>query len=902
MHYLEELAMLRRLPAMPWRWLTVVCATAMAAALPFQAQSQYEITHALSDIPAGSPIQTGGDVFYGLTVSGGEGFGTVFRLTASGPITVASFTADMGFPSEGGGLLLASDGALYGTTEGGTAAYPDGTVFRVTPDGTLSVWAAFNFFDHGATPSGRLIEGSDGYLYGTALFGPGGAPGVVFRVNQAGQQSGEGGTIEAFAIFPEDTSPTSAGAAPAAGVVEVDGSFYGTAMFGGVYGAGTIFHATAGAVSAVHVFNGSDGTWPASPLLLASDDSLYGTTVGDGVDSFGTLFRFPLDGTALSTLVSFDRTNGDFPYQQGVVEADGFLFGTTQLGGEFDRGTVYRWSPTSGHELLHEMDDVTDGSPVGTLTRAADGALYGAGSRFGAGVIFRLNPGTVVDVTAPVLDVPAGIVVNATALQGAAVEYTVTASDDSGGPVDVSCAPASGSVFPNGVTTVTCTAADPSGNTSTGSFSVTVLRKNLVAAFGFEEDTDGEILDRSVHGNNGHFDHVNGPRRVDAGRFGRGVRFDGIDDWITIPDANSLDLGASFTLMAWVKPDRSDGWRTAILKETAGGLAYAVYANEATSNSCRPGGWVNTDGSDHSAIGRSCAHGEWTHLAVTLTAGYLRIYVNGTLERTSFAGGTVAGSSSPLRLGGNQVWGEYFQGTLDEVRLYGRSLSQTEIAEDMLTPVIAGALATPSPVDDGLLAAYSFDDGTAVDTTGNGHHGTVSGAVPVAGKYGGALAFDGLDDVVAIANTSHLQLTAGMTLEAWVRPDTLQSWRSVVLKEAPFGLAYGLYANTDTNRAAGYASIGGAPRAAASSSALPPGEWSHVAVTYNARELKLWVNGIQRAARSIPGVIDSSNGQLMLGGNNVWGEYFDGVIDNVRVYNRALGAAAIQANMGRAIE
>jgi uncharacterized repeat protein (TIGR03803 family) len=884
------------------RVLAVACAAVIAAAGSFYAQSQYEVTHTLVDIPAGSLTQTAVSTFYGVTISGGEGFGTVYRLTPGGPVTVASFTAEIGFPSEGSGLLLAGDGALYGTTEGGSV-YPDGTVVRVTPDGTLSVWAAFNFFDHGATPSGRLIEGTDGYLYGTALFGPAGAPGVVFRVNQAWGQAGEAGTIEAFAIFPEDAGGlTPAGESPGSGVVEVDGSFYGTAMFGGAYGAGTIFHATAGAVSAVHLFNGSDGLAPASPLLLGSDDNLYGTTAGDGVTSFGTLFRFPLDGSGLTTLVAFDGTNGDFPYQQGIVETGGFLFGTTQFGGGFDLGTVYRWSAASGHEVLHEMDDVSDGSPVGTLTAASDGALYGAGARFDGGVIFRLMAGTVVDVTPPVLEIPADLVVNATTAQGAAVTYTVSAGDDSGGPVDISCAPASGSLFSNGVTTVNCTAADPSGNTSTGSFNVTVLRQNLVAAFGFEEESAGEIHDRSAHLNNGHFDPLNGPQRVEAGRFGRGIRFDGIDDWITIPDANSLDLGASFTVMAWVKSERSDGWHTAVLKERPGGLAYAVYANEGTSNFCRPGGWVNVGGPDRSAIAKTCAHGAWTHLAATLSAGSLRIYVNGTLEKTSSAGGTVAVSNHPLRLGGNAVWGEYFQGTLDEIRLYNRSLSQTEIAEDMMSPVVAGALVVSSPIDDGLVAAYSFDDGTAVDATGNGQHGAISGAVPVAGKYGGALAFDGVNDVVAIADTSRLRLTAGMTLEAWVRPDTLQPWSTVVLKEAPSGLAYGLYANTDTNRPAGVASIGGLGRDAAGSSALPAGEWSHVVVTYNAAQLKLWVNGVQRGSRSIQGLIQVSNGQLMIGGNNVWGEYFDGVIDNVRVYNRALGAAAIQTNMGRPIQ
>jgi uncharacterized repeat protein (TIGR03803 family) len=796
------------------------------------------------------------------------------------------------------------------------------------------------------------------------------------------------GEIEAFAFFPVaetagDFGP--AGESPATGVVEVDGGFYGAAMFGGATGAGTIFLATSGNVSAVHSFDGADGMTPTSPLLFGSGRNLYGTTLGDGFTNFGTLFRFSVDDNAFSNLASFNGANGDFPYQQGVVEADGFLFGTTQMGGAAGRGVVYRWSAATGLEVLHDVDGVIDGSPIATLTAASDGALYGVGARpDGRGAIFRLvayklqsslqvnsaignvggtteliallmadgrpvenapiafslngvsvgsaatdangiaalsgvslagiavghYPGaiaasfagndqllpstatddlTIIDSMPPVLHLPADIVANATSAQGAAVTYAVTATDNSGGPVVISCTPASGSVFPSGVTTVNCTATDASHNVANGSFSVAVLRKDLVAAYGFEEERGGEVSDGSLRGNDGHFDPVDGPQRLERGRFGRAVRFDGIDDWITIADSDSLDLDETFTLMAWVKPEQC--------------LAYALYANEGSTTACRPGGWVNVWGFDRYVVGNSCAApNEWVHIAATLQGGTIRIYVNGTLEKSAASRGDVAISDGPLRIGGNAVWGEYFKGTIDEVRLYARSLSAAEIADDMTTPVVAGALAAPSPVN-GLVAAYSFNDGTAADAAGYGHQGTISGAVAVSGKYGKALSFDGVDDKVSIANAADLAFKTGMTLEAWVRPDTLQSVSAIVLKEAPpSGLAYALYANSAANRPSGVASIGGANRDATSSSALQAGAWSHVAVTYNGSLLKLWVNGVLRGSRSIKGSILVSNGPLMIGGRNVLGEYFDGVIDNVRVYNRALGAEEVQTNMVTPIE
>ena len=216
-----------RLPAIVFAWVALLAATT-----PLYAQSRYQVPATLDGTASGRLMQASNGNFYGVTYIGGDGFGTIFRLTPDGVLTtIAHFSPEMGAPAVGSGLLQASDGDLYGTTEGGATF--GGTIFRYSlSDGTLSTWAAFDLATHGSTPSGRLIEGKDGYLYGTALFGAEdetgvSAPGLVFRVNRAKATTDAAGTIETVVEFPLDAS---AGEAPSAGLVQAaDGSFYGTA-------------------------------------------------------------------------------------------------------------------------------------------------------------------------------------------------------------------------------------------------------------------------------------------------------------------------------------------------------------------------------------------------------------------------------------------------------------------------------------------------------------------------------------------------------------------------------------------------------------------------------------------------------------------------------------------------
>jgi PKD repeat protein len=208
--------------------------------------------------------------------------------------------------------------------------------------------------------------------------------------------------------------------------------------------------------------------------------------------------------------------------------------------------------------------------------------------------------------------------------------------------------------------------------------------------------------------------------------------------------------------------------------------------------------------------------------------------------------------------------------------------------------------------NDGLVGAYNFEEAsgtTVVDASGKGNTGTISGATRTTqGRFGKALSFDGVNDWVTINDAASLDLTTGMTLEAWVYPTVnMSQWATVVLKEQPGGGLYELYANGDQSQPLTSVTVGGQYRVLAGGPWLLANQWTHLAATYDGTTQRLYVNGTQVAQRPQTGPTQVSSSPLRLGGNSVWGEFFKGRIDEVRVYNRALSAAAINANLNTAI-
>ena len=198
----------------------------------------------------------------------------------------------------------------------------------------------------------------------------------------------------------------------------------------------------------------------------------------------------------------------------------------------------------------------------------------------------------------------------------------------------------------------------------------------------------------------------------------------------------------------------------------------------------------------------------------------------------------------------------------------------------------------------GLVAAYSFDEGTGTtvgDASGNALTGNVSGTTwTSSGKFGSALVFNGTNALVTIPNAAVLQLTTTMTLEAWVNPSVVSSaWRDVIYKGDD---NYYLEGTSTSGQAPG---MGGtfSPSPLTGTAALATNTWTHLAGTYDGATMRLYVNGVQVASRAQTGSIATSTNPLQVGGDAIYGQFFQGMIDEVRVYSRALTQPEIQTDM-----
>ncbi|HEY6271419.1 MAG TPA: choice-of-anchor tandem repeat GloVer-containing protein [Terriglobales bacterium] len=298
------------------------------------------------DHPAAGLVQAPDGNFYGTApVTGANGWGTVFEITPAGNLTIIYNFCSQTNCTDGAtpvaGLTRASDGNFYGTTKQGGAnnsslcyygAAGCGTIFKITPTGTLTTLYSFcaqlNCSD-GDEPVAGLVQGSDGEFYGTTSDSNG--YGTVFEITPSGTLT----TLYSFNLTDGDN--------PLAGLIQgTDGNFYGTTTLGGANGGGTLFKVTpSGTLTTLYDFCAqpgcTDGEFPAAGLVQATDGNFYGTTQLGGTSTAcnsgcGTIFKMTPAGM-LTTLHSFDGSDGRSPEASLVQATSGAFYGTATLGG-----------------------------------------------------------------------------------------------------------------------------------------------------------------------------------------------------------------------------------------------------------------------------------------------------------------------------------------------------------------------------------------------------------------------------------------------------------------------------------------------------------------------------------------------------------------------------------------
>ena len=278
--------------------------------------------------------------FYGTTYYGGaDNYGTAYKITPAGVFTLLhSFSGANGENPEGA-LALGADGNFYGTTVNGNGSNDDGVVYQLTPAGVCTVLHNFSGTD-GSHPAAGLVLGSDGNLYGTTATGGANGDGTVFQVTLTGGFT----TLHSFGGASDGEEPT------ARLVQGSDGSFYGTTYLGGASGYGTVYKITAaGGLTTLYSFTGSnDGRNPTAELVQGSDGNFYGTTFGNDTNVYGTIYQMTPAG-GLAALHSFSNSDGSEPAAGLVLGSDGSFYGTASAGGSDSNGTVFKFTVTGSY-------------------------------------------------------------------------------------------------------------------------------------------------------------------------------------------------------------------------------------------------------------------------------------------------------------------------------------------------------------------------------------------------------------------------------------------------------------------------------------------------------------------------------------------------------------------------
>ena len=362
----------------------------------------------------GGLTQGGDGSFYGVASAGGRfGRGTLYKMTPDGTVTVvqtfsglgASQPYNPGVPM--GSLLLASDGYFYGTTS--TGGFGGGTLFKMSMAGEVTVIK--NLPDASAgfarSPSGSLIEGADGSIYGTTELGGAANLGVMFKMTKEG----------VWTNLVEFTGNVGArpGAKPRSGVmVGPDGAFYGTTYQGGSSGRGVVFRlTTVGSYSVLHSFSplSSGLNQPIGGLVTGVDGKLWGTTFynGSGTTGYGGIYKITTGGV-MTPVVTFTGVSGAFPGRFTdstlLASSDGFLYGTTYGGGANSRGVFFKVDTSGNYSVLHDVTIAENktapsnnglfdlNGAVGRLSSTSDGGIWGVmrrGGSFVRGAIFSFN-------------------------------------------------------------------------------------------------------------------------------------------------------------------------------------------------------------------------------------------------------------------------------------------------------------------------------------------------------------------------------------------------------------------------------------------------------------------------------------------------------------------------------
>ena len=468
----------------------------------------------------------------------------------------------------------------------------------------------------------------------------------------------------------------------------------------------------------------------------------------------------------------------------------------------------------------------------------------------------------------------------------------------------------------------------PAGSASNfdNTFTKDYGESGLVGLWHFDEGGGTSATDSSGNGNtgtlkNGTITCANGDcptwQSTDGGQWdnrddvkfstGSALRFDGVNDYVDCGNDPSLNITDEITIEAWVYAESVFG-KTILSKGLydAGSVgcvaakgyhvcfdAGDLYVDMFTSGGVASWQYSNAD------------TGKWLHIAVTYdkdSGGNL--YYNGNSVDTDPGSGSICSNSDNLTIGrfsSGEYPPYYFDGTIDEVRIYNRALSQEEIKahyerRKYISSEPTVSVGASESKKSELVAWWKFDEGNgsiAHDISNNSNDGVIHGAIWTTGKLGSALEFDGMNDYVDCGNDASLDITDELTVESWINWKGGGAVYHVIFTKGYYILGSNYYMMVGRDGTF-YFSI--FSQSINVENAISPNTWIHVAGTYDGNIRKAYINGELRASKALSLPVHTNNQPLFIGKANPGYYPFKGAIDDVKIYNRALTPEEILAH------
>lgn len=390
---------------------------------------------------------------------------------------------------------------------------------------------------------------------------------------------------------------------------------------------------------------------------------------------------------------------------------------------------------------------------------------------------------------------------------------------------------------------------------------------NLKALWHF----DGSGVDGSGNGNTATA--VNGATFSGAGKRQQGVVLDGVNDYVT-KSANASLNSATFTVEVWFKPNtlRVQGIAS---KGTGSQFRWRIFMASTTGTiefDAVPGEIGNLQSVTNAVAG------QWMHCAsvydsITQTA---QLYINGVLERTVTGLTNMGGASNNAIYLGSDGLAAFFAGTIDETAIYNVALTSSQILDHYRR---------------GVVEDKTTNDPNSFEANDGDTFGPIS--VPGPTNLNEALSFDGVDDYLAVPHSLSLDVTWNFTIAYWIKMSGSTS--RMIVEKGTSGTGYSSQANSGISLAFW---SGGTLKEMYSNSPFNDGEWHHFAGVYDGTEIRIYKDGVLDTSGAFSGPVDTNMNPLVMGARGGTTLFFNGSIDEAKIFNRALTAAEILTEAG----